>query len=210
MAGWNQDRESQLKVWCDMGLTCDQISDKFALMDIEYSRNAIIGKVDRLRRKGVNIKLRGRQDALKRVERRKKRAATQPQARMPGRKGTKRKEQPKTEQKAPWSRSWWGDHVPHAKKGSAVSHVYRELDMNGHEDKLRSVDELYPNQCRWPLAEDPQGRHLFCPRQKAPGRASYCEFHSVASSREGVRHVETFRAVGRLAVPPPKKVKELS
>ena len=42
---------------------------------------------------------------------------------------------------------------------------------------MKSIVHLKPGECRWPVATDANGTHLFCCVQKRPGKSPYCERH---------------------------------
>lgn len=145
---WNEDREQLLaKLWME-GLSCSQIAGRFG---DAITRNAVIGKVHRMQlpdRQGrPNRTLGGK------IAARNKRI----------REAKERKVRPWEPQKQPRPENF----VPYEAPPEPIT---------VEPKNRRSLIELLPNQCRWPIGDPGDKDFHFCDRDGVPGK-SYCQHH---------------------------------
>lgn len=86
------------------------------------------------------------------------------------------------------SKRWWIDKKP----GEKNDFKFRDLDMYSLSD-LNKISDHPEDCCKWPIAEDDEGIHRFCPRASIGHGKPYCQFHDLASTGQFIRSADKFR-----------------
>lgn len=149
---WTDERVEQLIALNAKGISCSKIGDL-----IGCSRNAVIGKIHRL---GLQYFGMDRSSQARRISAR-----------------IKPKRSKATDRPVPVKR------VPNFAFGNAAPSTPVEPYEPIHEELVIPVDErkslmdLEPNDCRWPIGDPQHADFHFCGREKLPG-VSYCAHHA--------------------------------
>lgn len=167
---WSDERIAQLKSLNDQGMSATQI----AVIMGGISRNAVIGKIHRLKLKRVErTRAQRKADARRGIETlRKRRAEEAPKPAKP------RAVKPGGPPPKPW-------HMP-----ASAAEVAEIIPSN-----LKTLLDLEENDCRWPYGHVGTPGFGFCGKRKQPG-ISYCTSHARIATDQ-TRHARPKQAEPR-------------
>jgi GcrA cell cycle regulator len=179
--GWTDERETQLKkLWMD-GLSASQCA---AILGGGLSRNAVIGKVHRLK-----LALRGRPTGPR------PRVAAEPRRQKPKGPKVNRGEAIGTRMKLARlrERAADGEAVGLGDAFDAEAYVAPQVEeLYVPEDQRLSLLQLTEHTCKWPIGDPLKPDFYFCGQHSLDGKP-YCTFHS-ARAYSGLKAGVMFNA----------------
>jgi len=150
---WDEDDiKLALSLWNDKGKSAAQIGEQFGI-----TRNATLGRIDRLRRRGYGFAVR---DTSRRVGRR---GAPAP---APTFKAARTPVPPQFRSNPPPPQSEVDRIVAMSAEGDHPPDMTR-----------KAISDIEPGDCRWPLGDPQQSDFAFCGSKAAPG-LPYCSVHA--------------------------------
>lgn len=194
---WTDERTKRLKqLWAE-GLSASQIAARLG----GVTRSAVIGKSYRLcltPRKSSNPeqnKNKRRAAHLRKMERQKAIGSVERPPHLP-----------RINAKSGGLRAGTADDV--ARAAAEFARIQAEAAARQDVVRVRSILDLEPHHCRWPIGEPTRG---FCGHRKAPG-TSYCEAHLARSKRGAVwpnDRVIFSGSAARISIDPERSIAEL-
>jgi GcrA cell cycle regulator len=172
-SGWNDEREELLKKLHGEGLSASQIAARITVTGFECSRNAVIGKANRLGLTGGD---------------KPRRSSRSP-----------RKRKPKSGNSL--NMVFGGQMRRKSAKLFLEAEPFTPgPELVVPEKERRGIDGLTADQCRWPIGDPQMADFHFCNSERIPG-LPYCEHHCRRAYQPPTSKGGIERKVGSLDVP---------